>query len=104
MGALLLTSAPALAAGTYSYQYLTPRSLGYAHADGTYISACDTHADNQGVLTEYKWSGGNGAIDGNGSDSGCGHTNAPGAITAYHVCLRYPGSATIQYREPWQAD
>jgi hypothetical protein len=104
VGVLLLTSSPAFAA--YNYQYLD-NGAGYGHVDGNYISACDTKSDNQGVVTQYTWDSGVGQaqpssiVDTNGNGGGCGSTVKAGPITSMRVCLRHPGSSTIQYCQDW---
>src|SRR3954468_15813169 len=102
-GVLTLSATPAFAA--YDYTSLD-NGRGYGHIDGNYVSACDTKADNRGVVTEYSYDDHNeygSIVDWNGSDSGCGATRAPSDIDGYQVCLQQPGSSAIDYCTEWKS-
>jgi hypothetical protein len=93
VGVLTLWAAPAFAG--FGYLYL-PDGAGYGHVDGSYASACDTRADNRGVVTEFFWNEGSSHTwDANGSSDGCGWSRASSDITWYRVCLQHEGSASI---------
>lgn len=102
IGVLTLTAPPAFAG--YAYDYLD-NGRGYGHVDGTYVSACDTKADNRGVVTEFRW--GNGyedhVSDGNGSGAGCGSYRTSSDIYSFRVCLQNPGSTSIDYCKSWKS-
>ncbi|MEU1520156.1 hypothetical protein ABZ490_49995 [Streptomyces sp. NPDC005811] len=96
MGAsMMLASQQAMATTQIT---LSGRGYGKVTTGGTYVTACDTNADNWGVRTRYYTSNGvTGVVgDANGSSSGCGgeEPTGGGRVLAVRVCAGVNGADT----------